>query len=88
MSKAISIEIPDSVVSLWSSEKQLEKELSYFSVIELVREGKVSVGKACELLQLNRWEVMSLLTQYDVPTVNFSSDELHQQMKDFSQTQQ
>ncbi|MBM4167205.1 MAG: UPF0175 family protein [Ignavibacteria bacterium] len=72
MSKAISIQVPESVLSYWESERQLEQELSYLSVLELVREKKITSGKASELLDISRWEMAELLSQHDVPSSNFS----------------
>jgi predicted HTH domain antitoxin len=82
MSKAITIQIPDDVLPFWETENRLVRTLSYLSVVELVREGKLSAGKASELLELTRWELMDLLARHDVPTVNFSKEELEQQLAD------
>ena len=82
MAKAITVEIPDDVLNFWGTERQLAKTLSQLSVVELVREGKLSTGKACELLGISRWEFMELLAHHNVPTANFSEEELNQQMMD------
>ncbi len=85
MSKTITVQVPDDVVEYWETPNELAATLSTLSVVELVRKGILSQGKAAELLNLSRWELMDLLARYDVPTANFSIDELNRQILDASQ---
>ena len=82
MPMTITVEIPDNVLSFWGEESDLSKTLSVLSVVELVRDRKLSAGKACEILGLSRWDFMSLLAHHNVPTANFSESELDQQIVD------
>lgn len=79
--KTISIEFPDEIAELFE-EKDLENSLKKFAVLELVREGKISSGKAAEILKMTRWDFMDLMYLYDIPNVNFSEDELDRQIKE------
>lgn len=79
--KAISIELPEEIVDLFS-EGELEISLRKWAVLELVRTGKLSSGKAAEILGMTRWDFMDLMSEYDVPTANFSEEELERQLRE------
>jgi len=78
--KAVIIEFPEEVVELYE-EKELENSVRKWSVLELVRNGKLSSGKASEILGMTRWDFMELMSDYDIPMVNFSPEELESQAK-------
>lgn len=79
MMKAISIEFPDEVVELFG-ENELEASLRKWAVLELLRAGKLSSGKAAEILGMTRWEFMELMSDYDVPMADFPEEELERQL--------
>ena len=80
MVKAISIELPEEIIELFS-EAELEASLRKWAVLELVRAGKLSSGKAAEILGMTRWEFMDLMSDYDIPTANFPEEELEEQLR-------
>ena len=79
MMKAISVELPDEIVDLFD-ENELETSLRKWAVLELVRVGKLSAGKAAEILGMTRWEFMELMSDYDVPMADFPAEELEKQL--------
>ncbi len=79
MMKSISIELPDEIVDLFGKD-ELEASLRKWAVLELVRAGKLSSGKAAEVLEMTRWEFMELMSDYDVPMADFSVEELERQL--------
>jgi len=85
MSKTVEVLIPEEVVNVWGTESALAKTLAQLAVVELVREQKLSVGKASELQGIPYWEMMEILSRHDVPFVNFSEDELNQQAIDWTE---
>ncbi|MBI3193746.1 MAG: UPF0175 family protein [Ignavibacteriae bacterium] len=84
MSKTVEIVVPEEVINCWGTENNLTNVLARLSVVELVRMGKVSVGKACELLGISYTEGMTMLSHHDVSTVNFSVEELNNQVADWN----
>jgi len=80
MVKAISIELPEEIIELFS-EAELEASLRKWAVLELVRAGKLSSGKAAEILGMTRWEFMDLMSDYDIPMADFSEEELEEQLR-------
>jgi len=79
--KAISIELPDEVVKLYG-EKELESSVKELIVLELVRKGKLSSGKAAEILEMTKWDFMELMSSHDVPMANFPTEEIERQAKE------
>jgi len=79
--KAISIELPEEVVRLYEK-GELESSVRKWSVLELVRKGKLSSGKAAEILGMTRWEFMELMSSHDIPMANFPAEELERQAKE------
>ena len=79
--KGISIEFPDEVIQLYEK-GELESAVKKWSVLELVRKGKLSSGKAAEILGMTRWEFMELMSSNDIPMANFPPEELEKQAKE------
>jgi predicted HTH domain antitoxin len=46
------------------------------AVMELLRKGRISQGKAAELLDISRDELFDLMAAYDIPVVDMADDEL------------
>ncbi len=87
MSRTLEIVIPEEVIHCWGTEYNLRNVLARLSVVELVRIGKLSIGKASELLGISYSEGLSLMSHYDVPTSNFSAEELKNQVADWNSNQ-
>jgi len=79
--KSVSIEFPEEIVDLYG-EEELKSSIRKWSVLELVKNGKISSGKAAEILGMTKWDFMELMSEYDIPMVNFSPEELEKQAKE------
>lgn len=51
------------------------KEMEEGAVLDLVRQGKLSSGKAAELLGISRWDMPDLLVKHRVPMFELLPDE-------------
>jgi predicted HTH domain antitoxin len=74
--KIIEILVPEEIVNLLGSEDAVKKEAREAFVLDLVRRGKVSKGKAAELLGISLWELPDLIAQYQMPWFSYSQEEL------------
>ena len=61
--------------------KKLSAKLQEVLVVELVRQGKLSQGRAAELLGVDRWEIMNILAVYDVQTTSLTEAELDRDLQ-------
>jgi hypothetical protein len=48
--------------------------------MELLREHRISQGKAADLLHINRLDLFPLMSKYQVPAIDLSPDELHDEL--------
>jgi predicted HTH domain antitoxin len=73
----IEVELPrDLLIALDIPIAQLGQRTKEWIVLELFREGKISSGKAGELLGMSRVKFIDLLDQYTIPYLDLSPEEL------------
>ena len=49
-------------------------------VMELLRKGEISQGKAAELLEIDRHALFDLMDKYDVPAIDMTEEELEEEL--------
>jgi len=86
--KTITLQLPDAVVELWGEVGKLEEAAKRWAVLDLVREGKMSSGKAAEILGMTRWDFMELMSKYNVPMVSCPPEEIDEQLKDWQEVRE
>ncbi len=70
------IELPRSIMDICDvDEEELPEEITKNFIIELYREGTISLGKTAEFLGMTKSELMVLLNERDIP-LNYDSKEL------------
>lgn len=60
-------------------EKVLDN-LNEEAVMALLHEGRISQGKAAELLDISRNELFDLMAKYDIPVVDMTDNELAKEL--------
>jgi len=61
--------------------KEVLKKIKEAVVLELLREGEITQGKAAELLEISRDDLFDLMAKYDIPMANFPPEELQCQIE-------
>ena len=75
--QAFEIEFASNVVPLIAKRKRdVPHKVKEMIAIELFREGKVSTGKAAQLLGIKRLEFISLLSHLEIPYFSQDKEEL------------
>jgi len=70
------IELPRSILNICKiDERGLSETVTRSFIIELYREGVISLGKAAEILGLKKLEMVAFLKERNIP-LNYDSDEL------------
>ena len=82
---AIEIPIPEEIVNLLGSKDAVRKEAHQAFVFDLVRRGKISKGKAAELLGISLWELPDLIVQYQIPWFSYSPGDLEKDVETLRQ---
>jgi predicted HTH domain antitoxin len=72
----LTIDVSDELIKLFPSKKEAKEDAKQAMVFDLVRRGKISKGRAAELLGISLWNLPELLAQYDIPWFNYSPDDL------------
>lgn len=78
--RTIEIGIPEEIIDLLGSEEEAKKEAKEAFVLDLVRRGKVSKGKAAELIDINIWDLPEFLAKYRIPWFDYSKDDLQKDL--------
>jgi predicted HTH domain antitoxin len=73
--KVMEIPVPEEIINLLGSEDAARKEAHEAFAFDLVRRGKISKGKAVELLGISLWELPDLIAQYRIPWFNYSPED-------------
>ena len=51
-------------------------------IMTLLHKGKISQGKAAEMLNIDRYKLFDLMAKYNIATADFSANELERQRQD------
>ena len=78
MCRIITIEVPDQLLALLGSEDEIGKEAKRSLVLSLVGRGKISRGKAAELLGMNLWDLPEFLSEYRIPWFDYTREQLEE----------
>lgn len=76
----VDLELPDEVAEKLRGE-DLKLKVMEALVMELLREHRVSQGKAAEILGIPREDLFPLMARYQVSVVDLSSAELRDELK-------
>lgn len=82
MSKRINFEldVPDDVAAELQNE-DLTVKVKESLVMELLREHRISQGKAAEILGVHRSDLFPLMTRYQVSVIDLNPEELDEEIK-------
>ncbi len=75
----LELELPDDIVAGLQDEDLTSKAKEAF-VMELLREHRVSQGKAAAILRLSREDLFPLMTKYRIPAIDLTDEELSEEL--------
>lgn len=70
------LDLPEELLEGFDSEAEATQEAKEAFVMELLRRGAISQGKAASVLGISRWDLPQLMAEYGVPSVMVEPDEL------------
>jgi predicted HTH domain antitoxin len=79
--QSVTIELPEEIVSLLGADESASEAARKAVVLGLLRETKISQGKAAELLGISRWEMMDLIVEHQIPTGPQTVEEIEQELE-------
>jgi predicted HTH domain antitoxin len=72
------VEIPDELIADYDSQDAANAAARESFVMDLVRQGKISQGRAAKMLGVSRWDLPKLLAKHEIPAIMMSPEELEQ----------
>ena len=77
----LSVKVPKDLIRILKvRDEDVPKLVRLYLAIELYREGKVSLGKASEIAEVTKWEMMEILSSRNVP-IQYSVKDLEKDVK-------
>lgn len=79
--QSITIDLPEEIVSLLGSPDSAPAAAKRAIVLELLREGRISQGKASEILGISRWAMMDLIAEHEIPSGPQTAEEMAREIE-------
>jgi predicted HTH domain antitoxin len=76
----LDVELPDELFAQLRKE-EIETKVKEALVMELLREHRLSQGKAAEILGIGHHELFDLMTNHRVPVIDLDPDELRSELQ-------
>lgn len=77
----LEIAIPKTLLSFGVGKEEIEREVKKWLVISLFKGGRISSGKAGNLLGITRREFLDLLDEEGIAYFDYSTEELEEEFK-------
>ncbi|MEK6753392.1 MAG: UPF0175 family protein [Chloroflexota bacterium] len=77
----LNVRIPSDLLGLGLSQEEIQRRVSEWLVFSLFSEGKISSGKAGKLFGVSRLEFIKLLQTRGISFINFTEDELNEELE-------
>jgi Uncharacterised protein family (UPF0175) len=79
--KRFEVDLPEEVLAQFGwPEADVPRRLREVLVMELLRDDRLSEAQAADLLHLDRWGLLELMSRYRVPAIRMSLEELRQEL--------
>lgn len=81
MLKQVVLEFPVELPEESLKDQEALKKGKETIVLELLRKGEISQGKAAELLEIDRWALFDLMAKHNIPSIKMSSEDLEKELR-------
>ncbi|MDO8752931.1 MAG: UPF0175 family protein [Anaerolineales bacterium] len=78
------VHLPSNLLQLGLSKDDIQQRVSEWVALSLFTEGRISSGKAARLLNINRIDFLTLLRRRGVAYINYSPEELSEEIDSVS----
>ncbi len=79
------IRVPSNIIDLGLTQEDVQRRVSEWLAFSLFSEGKISSGKAGQLLGISRLEFIELLKARGIAYINFSEEEIKEEIESINQ---
>jgi hypothetical protein len=64
----VTLELPEELVAMLGSPEAVAGRVREALVLDLLREARISQGRAARLLGVTRWDILELMARYAIPS--------------------
>ncbi len=79
--RTISFELPDELVAFLGSDEVAAAKAKETLILELLRESRISQGRAAELLGITRWDILDLMVEHQISSGPETAEELEREVE-------
>ena len=79
--KSVTIELPDEILELLGSIETVEAKTRQAIILQLLREGEISQGKAARYLDITRYDILDLMAKYQIPSGPQTTEEIEREIQ-------
>ena len=72
---SVTVELPDELVDLLGSLESLAIQTRHALVLDLLRQGRISQGKAATLLGITQWDILELMARHQIVSGPLTAEE-------------
>ncbi len=76
LAKSFQVQVPQSILQFGFNQIDIQCKISEWLVFSLFTEGRISSGKAAQLLEVNRVEFLALLRKRGIAFIDYTTEEL------------
>ncbi len=85
--KKMELNIPDDIfLALNEKPEELLKDIKSFAAIKFFEMGKLSLGKAAELAEMDKLDFIELLSRHSISVYNYAPEELEEDLSNIQKT--
>lgn len=82
LEKEVTVKLPvDAVQYLVPTEETLRTEQHALMMYPYIKNGLLSHGRVAEILNMNKYELISIYARFGIPYINLSSEELNEDIE-------
>lgn len=75
------VELPEDLIEVLGSPEALATQARQAFVLDLLREGQISQGVVARLLGITRYDVLDLMTRYQIPSGPRTAEEMDRDLE-------
>jgi predicted HTH domain antitoxin len=79
--QSLTIELPVEILELLGSAETAKARTRQALILQLLREGEISQGRAARLLGISRWDIIDLMAKYQIPSGPQTPQEIQEEIE-------
>ena len=79
--RTLTVELPEELVALLGSPEAAAAKARQALVLALLREARLSQGQAARLLGLDRWQMLDLMAEHQIPAGPETAEEMRSEIE-------